>query len=460
MAQAGDFRPCGISAISNATLLSLWRAAMLALQMKSKLFFALLLSLATTASAARYVIFTDSNNVTTISFTNSFYDGVCTLEGREGRRWIPLQNFFVTDRIGQVRTILPTNYSQFRLKCVDVSPGNAFTRLPQAYGTLRTVAGVPVPNETNVWREGALATEVTLLDPCSAVQDSAGNIYVAERGAHAVDKITPDGRIHTFVGLLSRTPTNTYNPAAVPPFGTNFGLNLPSALYIAGGGLYIVDAGNNRLVSVDLTTSISVELKSDLTPGGIGTNAAGLWVGLTDQGDVDEAFYGSGTTLKHLEDGIIKVEASNFVHISDVEINSQGRTIVADSGDNRVYRVRGTGEKEVWAGTGFHTGLGSGDAEDVALPGASGLAFLPIGGYFVSLDEGARIYYVDADDQAAPFAFGAPGAHSGDGEWFRAHRRQPKFSNVLSINLAPNGDILFVERGGIVRKIDFLRHRP
>jgi hypothetical protein len=67
---------------------------------------------------------------------------------------------------------------------------------------------------------------------------------------------------------------------------------------------------------------------------------------------------------------------------------------------------------------------------------------------------------VDAEDQTAPIAFGAAGVNQGDGEWFRAHGRLPKFSNLINITLAPNGNLIFVEREGIIRQIDFLRHRP
>ena len=436
---------------------------MLRRHMKSKLHFALLLLAATTATlCARYEISTNpSNNVTTIFFTNYFYDGVCTLEGRQGRRWVPLQNFFTTQRIGQVETVLPPDYSAFRFKCRDVSPGDAFTHLPASYGSIHTIAGVAVPSETTGWQEGALATEVALSDPRAAVADSAGNVYVVERGAHAVDRFTSDGRITTFVGLRSPTNTDVLGTGVQQP-RTQFGLNSPSGIFISDDTLFILDAGNSRIVIVNLTFGLASGPYLDLTPGGLpdmSPDAEGLWAGLDNDGIV-EAFYGDGTRLKHLEESVISVEGSGFVHISDVKVSPVGRTIVADSGDNRLYRVHGNGAKDLVAGTGFRTGPGSGKVKKVALPGASSIAYLPIGGYFISLDYGARIYYVDADDQAAPFAFGAPGVHSGDGQWIRAHGRRPKFSNLLSMSVAPNGDLLLVEREGIIRKVDFLRHRP
>jgi hypothetical protein len=124
--------------------------------------------------------------------------------------------------------------------------------------------------------------------------------------------------------------------------------------------------------------------------------------------------------------------------------------------------VRGNGshlEVDAQGGTGFPTGPSVGKVKRVSFPGPSSICYLPIGGYLLATDAGARVWYVDDDDLTAPLIFGKPGAHDGDGDWFRAGGRRPKISNTQSVNLTPTGDILLVE-GGFVRKIDFLRHKP
>ena len=435
--------------------------------MKSKLPVALLLLLAASLSvSARYTLFTDSNNVTTISFTNAFYEGVCTVEGREGTRWVPLQNFFTTQRVGQVQFSLPTNYSRFRVVSLAIGPGNMFTRLATAYGSIHTIAG----GGTNAWEEGANATDISFADARYATADEAGNIYVVDRGTHSVNRITPDGKIHTFVG----TRKSGYTGDLPNQIATNYPLSRPSAIFYAQSNLFILDAGNSRIVVVGYASVPTVGdvvgftnytpklVQYDTSPGGIGTNSAGLWVS-TPSSTLEpyEAFFGDGTKLKHLEESTISVLNSNFQYISHVTVNPQGRTIVCDPLDNRAYRVRGNGNKEVVAGNGFvKTITTSGKVKRVGLPGASSVWYLPIGGYLISLDSGARIWCVDADDQAAPLVFGAPGVHEGDGKWFRAGGRAPKISNALSVTLAPNGDMIILEREGLVRKIDFLRHIP
>ena len=71
-------------------------------------------------SWAGYAFTTDTNTqLTTIRFTNNFYDGICSVEGRSGARWAAIDSFFTTNRIGQFTLALPTNYRQFRLTAQD-----------------------------------------------------------------------------------------------------------------------------------------------------------------------------------------------------------------------------------------------------------------------------------------------------------------------------------------------------
>lgn len=436
--------------------------------MKSRLLLALfaLFGLSAVMEArATYTITTDTNtHLTTVTFSNGFFYGVSTVEGRSGLRWVPLTNFWTTQRVGQVTVSLPTNYTRFRLVASSIAPGNAFTRLATAYGKISTVAGngfsAPWVNAWQTNYEGEYATNVVLSDPRNAVADRFGNIYVVERASHAVSKITPDGRLHTFVG--TRAPGYTGD---APQFGTNSPLTFPSAIHLAGDHLYILDAGNNRVRVVNVTDPFALVLLVFYDFAGIGPNSAGLWVGEDQDGVPVEAFYGMETVLKHWDNAIVETNGTGFSSLASVVRSPLDRTIVCDSGNHRVYRVRGNGNwtdpQNVIAGTGFAIGnTVGGDADKVALPGVSGIAYLPIGGYFVSLDQGAKVWYVDSDDNAAPFIFGKPGVRAGDGKWFRRGGRLPKIGNVRSLSLAPNGDIILLQSDGYVRKVDFLRSVP
>jgi hypothetical protein len=421
-------------------------------------------------AAPRYSIVPNpSNNTVTVFYTNNFFTGVCTVDGLEGGRWVPLKNFFTRERINQVTLALPTNSAvEYRLRCLSVAPGNAFVNLARSYGVISTVAGDGRGTGGNNWLprfEGTQATEVSLSNPSSAVADDAGNIYIADRGSHAVLRVTPDGRIHTVAGthqagfpLVGNLPNEGPLPA------TNSPLHSPSSLYFVNNQLYILDSGNSRIRVMDRFGSLSTVAQDPW----LATNLMGLWVELDDFGDPDEIYYGSTTSLKRYTVGenVFSVVATNFLELGSVVLNPEGQIIVTDVARHRIYRARETGDPtaplEVIAGTGFLRGPSFGEVTAVALPGARSIAFLPIGGFLIGLDEpsvrqGARVWYADAEDNAVPFIFGRPGVHAGDGAWFQKGRTTPKISTVKSLVLAPSGDIILVEGNGFVRKVEFLR---
>ena len=421
-------------------------------------------------AAPRYTIVPNpSNNTVTVSYTNNFFTGVCTIDGLEGESWVPLKNFFTRERINQVTVALPTNSAvEFRLRCLSVAPGNAFVNLARAYGEISTIAGNGQGTGGNNWLpqyEGALATEVPLSNPSSAVADAAGNIYIADRASHAVLRVRPDGRIQTVAGTHQPGfPLVGNLPYEGPLPGTNSPLNSPTSLFLVNNSLYILDSGNSRIRLLDQFGSL-VTIAQDPF---LATNLVGLWVQLDDFGDPEEIYYGSTFALKRYTPGenVFSVVATNFLQLGSVVLNPEGQIIVTDVARHRVYRARETGDPtaplEVVAGTGFPRGRSFGDVMTVALPGARNIAFLPIGGYFIGLDEpslrqGARVWYVDAEDNAVPFIFGRPGAHAGDGAWFQKGMSVPKISTVKSLHLAPSGDIILVEGNGFVRKVEFLR---
>ena len=64
-------------------------------------------------------------------------------------------------------------------------------------GKVRTIAG---NGRRGVPRDGTKATEAPLVDPRAVCSDSAGNVYVLERGGHALRVVRPDGGIYTVAG--------------------------------------------------------------------------------------------------------------------------------------------------------------------------------------------------------------------------------------------------------------------
>ena len=62
---------------------------------------------------------------------------------------------------------------------------------------VRTIAG---NGQRGIPKDGAKATEAPLVDPRAVCSDTAGNVYVLERGGHALRVVRPDGRIYTVAG--------------------------------------------------------------------------------------------------------------------------------------------------------------------------------------------------------------------------------------------------------------------
>lgn len=444
--------------------------------MKFKVLFTFIALAALTVFAAqRPMPISGSNGVATFSFSSNFLYRVGTLEGKLDKRWIPLENFFITQQSGTVTFALPPGYSEFRVVNVSIAPGNAFKNLALVYGNLETVGGLGpvVPPGANAWLpefEGANALVVPLSNPRNLVADLAGNIYFTEKDSHALSVIEASNNVyHTVIGPLDFPPgtrTNGFFPVQ-PGYETParyIAMQDPSGLFYRNEKIYVLDAGNSRVLRFTNgtagPTNGTVTLIFNATdfagvPVAI-TNGNGLWV----SEDELEAFYTDGTKLKRWKAATgVETIPANFVDLVAVTKNPDVKTVVVDRGAHAVFQVNNDGIKDLVAGNGRPLGRAVGKANSVSLNGPSSIWYLPVGGYLIGLDQGAGVWQVDAGNNAAELVFGEPGVHAGDGEWFQKGRRDPKVSNVQSVTVAPSGDILMIE-GGYIRRIKFLRHKP
>jgi sugar lactone lactonase YvrE len=74
-----------------------------------------------------------------------------------------------------------------------------------ASGTTRVLAG---NGEKGVPSDGAVATAAPLVDPRAAVVDRKGNLYILERGGHALRVVGRDGKIRTVVNASGKKGGN------------------------------------------------------------------------------------------------------------------------------------------------------------------------------------------------------------------------------------------------------------
>ena len=157
-------------------------------------------------------------------------------------------------------------------------------------GRIDTVAG---NGERGIPSDGAKATTAPLFDPRAAAYDDTGNLYIVERGGHALRVVDAQGLIYTVAGngkkgkadgvgkkanlnspkhlvidtrgdvyiaddnnhLVRRFEPRTGLLSTVLGVG-KFRLNRPHGVQANNGWLYIADSWNHRVVRVKLTKNL------------------------------------------------------------------------------------------------------------------------------------------------------------------------------------------------------------
>jgi sugar lactone lactonase YvrE len=114
-------------------------------------------------------------------------------------------------------------------------------------GALTRIAGT---GRYGVSGDGGPAITAQLAFPDGVAVDPAGNVYVADRAAHVIRKISTGGVISTFAGTGKSGFSGDGGPA------TNAQLNGPTGLaFDSTGNLYVADTDNSciRMISTDGT---------------------------------------------------------------------------------------------------------------------------------------------------------------------------------------------------------------
>ncbi len=117
-------------------------------------------------------------------------------------------------------------------------------------GMVSTIAG---NGKKGVPTNGAAAVDSPLVDPRAVVQDSRQNIWILERGGHALRVVRPDGTIHTTAGTGVRGFVD--GPGLQSRFGSPKHLCIDNAdnIYIAddeNGAIRRVDANSREVTTI------------------------------------------------------------------------------------------------------------------------------------------------------------------------------------------------------------------
>jgi sugar lactone lactonase YvrE len=147
--------------------------------------------------------------------------------------------------------------------------------------------------------------------PAGVAVDSAGNLFVADRGAHTIRRITPGGVVTTYAGTAGIS-------GAADGTGAAAQFESPSGVAVDNGGnVYVAD------------TSYSTIRK--ITPGGVVSTFAGAQF---HSGSAD----GTGA-------------AAQFYYPYGVAVDTAGNVFVADSGNGTIRKITPGGVVTTLAGT-------------------------------------------------------------------------------------------------------------
>lgn len=333
-------------------------------------------------------------------------------------------------------------------------------QIQASYSQVEWIAGLngESPDNGNEWNgaEGLPAVQAELSEPHSAMADAAGNVYVADKNAHAIRRISPDGILTTVAG----TNVKGYNgdgPATLRQ------LDGPQHVYVLPDGtLFVLDSSNRRIRRVDRNGIMTTII----------TDSAQLSRGLWVSRDQSIVYYCTETTLKRWVPAMGNTSgiaiAAGFVDSGNIDVAVNGDIYVTDRGGSRVYRVPPgnvvTTPPIPVAGVGGDSSNGPGasgrPALEIGMREARAIAFHPLGGFFVATHRGGDVWYVDTDNRAWMFIEGDDNkVHSTDPVPIPTSRKA--FSEPRSISVALNGDLyLATNDAGYIRRVRYTGPHP
>ena len=317
----------------------------------------------------------------------------------------------------------------------------------ESFNLLNTVAGKGGTGngDENEWDEkyeGKPAIEAVLSRPHFTMADSVGNIYIADKNAHAIRKVDVNGIISTVAG------TNEAGDGG-DGLAVEQELNSPNGLWVnRKGEFYILDLGNSKIRKVDSKGNMVTLFKDD---EGISLGR-GLWLNDAE----DTVWYSSGSRVKiWTENTGIGTYSDGFSALGNIVQDHSGYVVATDRSANLVYRINNDGTKTVIAGNGKKSGGGVGlTALETAFYGVRGIWFVNNESYLLATHEGSRVWYIDNNGLVHLFLDGREGDeyHSGDGMHYRTEGY--KVSEVRAVSIDYQGNVLVTENDcGYIRKV-------
>ena len=324
-----------------------------------------------------------------------------------------------------------------------------FQELLNNLGPMETVAGTPSgADNNNDWNaatmEGGLGTNADLSRPHMAMADQAGNIYIADKEAHAIRKVDSAGIITTVAG--TNVAGNGGEGVATAQMLSN-----PNGVYVLPGGtFFLLDLGNSKIRRVG-TDGMMTTILTDPSGMSIGR---GLWV----SPDETLIYYAAGSRVRRWREGIgIDDYATGLISLGNLDVDPDGHLVFTDRTGHYVYRAFDGNVRFPIAGNGTSTGGGDGfSALSTGFEQVRGVSFRPDGSYFLCTHKGDQVWFIDTQGISHLLINGANGdVFAGDGS--PAGSATPMISEPRAVSVAPDGDILITTNDtGYVRRLPSL----
>ncbi len=270
-------------------------------------------------------------------------------------------------------------------------------------GNISTLAGTGAC--CNNLGDGGPAASAQLFNPRGVAVDSSGSVYIADSNENRIRKVDPTGTIATVAGGNLSGYAGDGGAATSAALGGPQGVALDS-----GGNLYISEYQNGRIRRVTAAGLIST-----IAGGATGDTGAAVLGWLSSPNSVAKDSAGNLYIADTNNHRVRKVDASGNVttfagtgipgyagdsgpaagaqlnYPQSVAADSSGNLYIADTGNNRIRKVDGSGNIATFAGNGVCCGF-SGDGGSPA----SAQLNAPSA---IAVDASGHVYIVDQNNQ-------------------------------------------------------------